>query len=131
MEFFTQAWVEGFAQKWNADTEMIKPLAEADFSGVIAFGYPGQETPSVLLDVVSGKVARAGLVNKVAQLPDIAWDLRALPEQWLMWRSKPLTLSGLGVAVQNGQLVFKAGDYRKMIRTPSLANPFLRFFNLL
>jgi len=131
MEFFTQAWVEGFAQKWNADTEMVKPLAEADFSGVIAFGYPGQETPSVLLDVVSGKVARAGLVNKVAQLPDIDWDLRALPEQWLMWRSKPLTLSGLGVAVQNGQLIFKAGDYRKMIRTPSLANPFLRFFILL
>ncbi len=131
MEFFTQAWVEGFAQKWNADAEMVKPLAEIDFSAVIAFGYPGQETPSVLLDVVKGKVERAGLVNKVAQLPDINWDLRALPEQWLMWRSKPLTLSGLGVAVQNGQLVFKAGDYRKMIRTPSLANPFLRFFNLL
>jgi len=131
MEFFTQAWVEGFAQKWNADTEMVKPLAETDFSAVIAFGYPGQETPSVLLDVVKGKVERAGLVNKVAQLPDIDWDLRALPEQWLMWRTKPLTLSGLGVAVQNGQLVFKAGDYRKMIRTPSLANPFLRFFNLL
>jgi len=131
MEFFTQAWVEGFAQKWNADTEMVKPLAETGFSAVIAFGYPGQETPSVLLDVVKGKVERAGLVNKVAQLPDIDWDLRALPEQWLMWRTKPLTLSGLGVAVQNGQLVFKAGDYRKMIRTPSLANPFLRFFNLL
>jgi len=131
MEFFTQAWVEGFAQKWNADTEMVKPLAETGFSAVIAFGYPGQETPSVLLDVVKGKVERAGLVNKVAQLPDIDWDLRALPEQWLMWSTKPLTLSGLGVAVQNGQLVFKAGDYRKMIRTPSLANPFLRFFNLL
>jgi len=131
MEFFTQTWVESFAQKWNADTEMVKPLAETGFSAVIAFGYPGQETPSVLLDVVKGKVERAGLVNKVAQLPDIDWDLRALPEQWLMWRTKPLTLSGLGVAVQNGQLVFKAGDYRKMIRTPSLANPFLRFFNLL
>lgn len=131
MEFFTQAWIEGFAQKWNADTEMVKPLAETDFSAVIAFGYPGQDTPSVLLDIVKGKVERAGLVNKVAQLPDINWDLRALPEQWLMWRTKPLTLSGLGVAVQNGQLLFKAGDYRKMIRTPSLANPFLRFFNLL
>ncbi|MBT9612011.1 MAG: SCP-2 sterol transfer family protein [Burkholderiales bacterium] len=131
MEFFTQAWVEGFAQKWNADTQMVKPLAETSFSAVIAFGYPGQAMPSVLLDVVKGKVARAGLVNKVAQLPAIDWDLRALPEQWLMWRTKPLTLSSLGVAVQNGQLLFKTGDYRKMIRTPSLANPFLRFFNLL
>ncbi len=131
MEFFTQAWVEGFAQKWNADAEMVKPLAETGFCAVLAFGYPGQEAPSILLDVVNGKVERAGLVNKVAQLPVIDWDLRALPEQWLMWRTKPLTLSGLGVAVQNGQLQFKAGDYRKMIRTPSLANPFLRFFNLL
>lgn len=131
MEFFTQSWVESFAQKWNADTEMVKPLAEADFCAVIAFGYPGQAEPSVMLEVVNGKVERAGLVNKVAQLPAIDWDLRALPEQWLMWHSKPLTLSGLGVAVQNGQLLFKAGDYRKMIRTPSLASPFLRFFNLL
>lgn len=131
MDFFTQAWVEGFAQKWNADSEMVRPLAEAGFCAVIAFGYPGQEAPSVLLDVVKGKVKRAGLVNKVAQLPAIDWDLRALPEQWLMWRTKPLTLSSLGVAVQNGQLQFKAGDYRKMIRTPNLANPFLRFFNLL
>ncbi|MDP1680372.1 MAG: hypothetical protein Q8L39_01165 [Burkholderiales bacterium] len=131
MEFFTQAWVEGFAQKWNADTEMVRPLAEIGFCAVLAFGYPGQEAPSILLDVVNGKVERAGLVNKVAQLPAIDWDLRALPEQWLIWRSKPLTLSSLGVAVQNGQLLFKAGDYRKMIRTPSLASPFLRFFNLL
>ena len=131
MEFFTQAWVENFAQKWNADTEMIEPLAEAGFSAVIAFGYPGQAQPSVMLEIANGKVAYAGIVNKVAQPPKIDWDLRALPEQWLMWHSKPLTLSSLGVAVQNGQLQFKAGDYRKMIRTPSLANPFLRFFNLL
>ena len=129
MEFFTQAWVENLAQKWNADAEMIKPLA--DFSAVIAFGYPGEAQPSVMLKVVNGKVARAGLVNKVAQVPPLDWDLRALPEQWLMWRTKPLNLSNLGVAVQNGLLTFKAGDYRKMIRTPSLANPFLRFFNLL
>lgn len=131
MEFFTQAWVEGFAKKWNADTEMVQPLAEVGFSGVIAFGYPNSATPSVLLEVVNGKVAHAGLVNKVAQLPEIAWDLRATPEQWLMWRTNPITLSNLGVAVQNGQLSFKAGDYRKMIRTPSLASPFLRFFKIL
>lgn len=131
MEFFTKSWVESFARKWNADAEMVKPLADIGFNAVIAFGYPNSDTPSVLIEVADGKAVRAGLVNKVAQLPDIDWDLRALPEQWTMWQSKPLTLSGLGVAVQNGQLVFKAGDYRKMIRTPSLANPFLRFFKIL
>ena len=131
MEFFTQSWVEGFARKWNADAEMVKPLAESGFSAMIAFGYPAQVAPSVLLYIVNGKVKRAGLVNKVAQLPAIDWDLRALPEQWVMWQSKPLTLSTLGVAVQNQQLQFRAGDYRKMIRTPGLANPFLRFFKIL
>ena len=62
MDFFTQDWVEGFSRKWNADTEMVKPLAEADFNAVVAFGYPGQATPSVLLEVVQGKVERAGLL---------------------------------------------------------------------
>jgi len=131
MEFFTRQWVESFAQKWNRDSEMTDPLAQIAFSAILGFGYPGQEDPSVLLEIKNGKVAHAGLFNKVAKTPAIDWDLRALPEQWLMWRSKPLTLSSLGVAVQNQQLQFKAGDYRKMIRTPGLAAPFLRFFNLL
>ena len=131
MEFFTQEWVEALAKKWNADSEMVQPLVEADFSALIAFGYPAEAQPRVMLKVVNGKVTRAGLVSKAVQLSALDWDLRALPEQWLMWRTKPLTLSNLGVAVQNGLVTFKAGDYRKMIRTPSLANPFLRFFNLL
>lgn len=131
MDFFTRQWVEEFARKWNRDGDMTGPLAQIGFNAIVAFGYPGQEEPSVLLEVKDGKVAHAGLFNKVAQAPAIDWDLRALPEQWVSWQSKPLTLSTLGVAVQNQQLQFKAGDYRKMIRTPGLAGPFLRFFNLL
>ena len=131
MEFFTHEWVEGFARKWNSDAEMVDPLAQIEFSAIIALGYPNSETPSALFKVSHGKIKRAGLYNKAAQLPAIDWDLRALPEQWTLWQTKPLTLSSLGVAVQNEQLQFKVGDYRKMIRTPNLANPFLRFFKLL
>lgn len=131
MEFFTRKWVESFAQKWNRDTAMTEPLAQIDFSAIIAFGYPNRELPSVLLEVSNGKIKRAGLYNPVTKMPAIDWDLRALPEQWVMWQSKPLTLLTLGVAVQNQQLQFKIGDYRKMIRTPGLAHPFLRFFQLL
>ena len=131
MEFFTRQWVESFAQKWNRDTAMTEPLAQIDFSAIIAFGYPSSDLPCVLLEVNNGKIKRAGLYNPVAKMPAIDWDLRALPEQWVMWQSKPLTLLTLGVAVQNQQLQFKTGDYRKMIRTPGLANPFLRFFQLL
>ena len=130
MEFFTRDWVEAFTQKWNADTQMTEPLAAIDFNAVIAFGYPNQALPSALFEVKDGRIMRAGLAGKGA-LPHIHWDLRALPEQWAMWRGKPLTVSGLGVAVQNGLLSFERGDYRKMIRTPQLAGPFLRFFNLL
>lgn len=131
MEFFTRQWLAAFVRRWNDDAEMTGPLAQIEFSAMIAFGYPKQEPPSVLFEIKNGKVARAGLYSQAAKLPAIDWDLRALPEQWAMWQSKPLTLSGLGVAVQNGQLQFKIGDYRKMIRTPGLAKPFLRFFYLL
>ena len=131
MEFFTRAWVESFAQKWNHDPEMTGPLAEIGFTAVVAFGYPNDADPSIMLEVKNGKVARAGLFNKVAQTPTIDWDLRALPEQWVMWQSKPLTLSSISIAVQNQQLLFKTGDYRKMIRTSALANPFFRFFKIL
>jgi hypothetical protein len=131
MDFFTRQWVEAFAQKWNRDSEMTGPLEQIGFNAIVAFGYPGHEDPSVLLEVKNGRVAHAGLFNKATQMPAIDWDLRALPEQWVMWQSKPLTLSTLGIAVQNQQLQFKAGDYRKMIRTPGLASPFLRFFYLL
>ena len=131
MEFFTRQWVEAFAQKWNRDSEMIVPLAQIGFNAIIAFGYPNREEPSVLLEVKNGKVEHAGLFNKATQMPVTDWDLRALPEQWVAWQSKPLTLSTLGLAVQNQQLLFKAGDYRKMMRTPGLASPFLRFFYLL
>ena len=131
MEFFTRAWVESFARKWNLDAEMTGPLAEIGFTAVVAFGYPNDADPSIMLEVKNGKVARAGLFNKVAQTPTIDWDLRALPEQWVMWQSKPLTLSSISIAVQNQQLLFKTGDYRKMIRTSALANPFFRFFKIL
>jgi hypothetical protein len=131
MEFFTQTWVEAFARKWNSDAEMVDPLAQIAFNAIVALGYPNAETPSVLFEVENGKIRRAGLYNRVAKLPSINWDLRALPEQWTMWQSKPLALSGLSVEVQNEQLQFKVGDYRKLIRTPNLANPFLRFFKLL
>jgi len=131
MEFFTHEWVETFARKWNSDAEMVDPLAQIEFSAMVAFGYSNLDIPSVLFEVNHGEIKRAGLYHKVAKLPVIDWDLRALPEQWTMWQTKPLTLSSLSIAVQNGQLQFKAGDYRKMIRTPNLANPFLRFFKLL
>lgn len=131
MEFFTRRWVESFARKWNQDTEMTEPLAEIGFTAIVGFGYPNHPNPSVLLAVNNGKVTRAGLFNTVSRPLAVDWDLRALPEQWMMWQAKPLTLATVSIAVQNQQLQFEVGDYRKMIRTRSLANPFFRFFRII
>lgn len=131
MEFFTRQWVEAFAHKWNQDPDLRLPLAQIEFSAVVALGYTQLDPPSVLLEVQLGKIVRAGLYNRVAQLPLISWDLRASAEQWVLWQRTPLTLSTLSLAVQNQLLVFKLGNYRTLMRTPGLAQPFLRFFKIL
>ena len=124
---FTQAWVESVANKWNADPEMVLPLREAHFEAIVALGLTTQEDPSVLLEIKGGKVLHAGEFNP-ARGAKSDWDLRAAADQWQMWQKEGLQLASLGVAVATRKLQFKAGDYRKMIRTPSLASPFLRFF---
>jgi hypothetical protein len=129
-DIFTREWIESFANKWNADNEMVVPLFTHGFSAVIALGYAAHEDPSVLIEVENGRVARAGLYH-AATTPTVDWDLRATPAQWAAWKKKPLEIMGVSVAVNSGQLQFKAGDYRKLMRTPDLAKAFLRFFTLL
>ena len=106
---------------------MVIPLAAANFNAILALGLSMQADPSVLLEIRDGKVLHAGSFIPGGDVT-LDWDLRANPEQWQKWQKEGLQLSGLGVAVATGKLQFKAGDYRKMIRTPSLAGPFLRFF---
>lgn len=127
---FSREWVERFASQWNANTDMIEPLAAANFDSVIAFGFTGEINPAVLVEVKNGRVEKAGLYNLVNS-PVANWDLRAAPEQWAKWKQEGLGIAGLGVAVASGNLQFKSGDYRRMIRTPQLAGPFLKFFTLL
>lgn len=127
---FSKEWVERFANQWNANTDMIEPLAAANFDSIIAFGFASEANPAVLVEVKNGKVEKAGLYN-AANSPVVNWDVRAAPEQWEKWKKEGLGIAGLGLAVASGHLQFKNGDYRKMIRTPQLAGPFLKFFTLL
>ena len=129
-DMFTREWVESFASRWNSDNEMVIPLFTQGFSAVIALGYPTQADPAVLLEVENGRVSRAGLYQ-AATCPPIDWDLRASPGQWAAWKEKPLEITGVSVAVNKGLLEFRAGEYRKLMRTPDLAKAFLRFFALL
>lgn len=127
---FSREWVERFANQWNANSDMVEPLAAASFDSIIAFGFADEINPAVVVEVKNGKIEKARLHN-AANSPAANWDLRAEPEQWAKWKKEGLGIAGLGVAVARGQLQFKSGDYRKMIRTPQLAGPFLKFFTLL
>jgi hypothetical protein len=127
---FSRQWVERFAAQWNASMDMVAPLSAANFNSVIAFGFCDETNPAVVLEVKNGKVAKAG-VFIAASSPTPDWDLRASAENWAKWKKEGMGIAGLGVAVATRQLEFRAGDYRKMIRTPRLAGPFLKFFTLL
>ncbi len=127
---FSQEWAERFAHRWNDTNDMVDPLAAAHFDSIIAFGFINEINPVVTLEVRNGKIEQAGLFNATSS-PVANWDLRAAPEQWAKWKKEGLGIAGLGVAVASGQLHFRNGDYRKMIRTPQLAGPFLKFFTLL
>lgn len=128
-KIFERDWVKGFAKRWNSTPEMILPLGEAKFCSTIGFGYKDDAAPRAIFRIVNGRVAHAAVHDGSEQQFD--WDLRAQPEQWEKWRTDPLTIIGLGVAVTQGTLLFKKGDYRRMIRQMHLAKPFMHFFTIL
>jgi hypothetical protein len=129
-DFFSHGWVESFANRWNANAEMVEPLSAAGFDAIIALGFASETDPSVMLEIKQGKVEKAGVYNPVNS-PDATWDMRATPAAWEKWKKNGLGISGLGVAVATGQIQFRTGDYRRMIRNPQLAMPFMNFFSIL
>ncbi|NOT17827.1 MAG: SCP-2 sterol transfer family protein [Sulfuriferula sp.] len=127
---FSEDWGARFSKKWNSSDEIVTQLAAADFDAVVAFGYLDAPNPSVFIHIQQGRItATTPYAHAPATTAD--WDLRAKPEQWLKWRGNGPGITGLGVAVASRQLQFVTGDYRRMIRQPLLAGPFLKFFAFL
>ena len=127
---FSEAWAKRFSNKWNDNTEMVEQLAAANFDSVIAFGYLDHPIPAVLIEITRGRITNTRPYEADSSLTP-EWDLRAKPEQWEKWRGNGPGITGLGVAVTSRQLQFVVGDYRRMIRQPLLAGPFLKFFSFL
>lgn len=123
-QLFSDAWMKQFAKAWNNDPKMVMPLANAQFSSNVAYGFTGEEKPRGIIVIKNGKVEHAGLY---ADEP-LNWDLRASFENWRIWLESGFGLSRLGPAVAMGKLKFVTGDYRKMIRNPATSAPFLRHF---
>ena len=126
-KLFSEEWMASFAELWNKDDEMVKNLNEAGFSATIGFGCKGDATPRGVVEVSNGRVAYAGDY----QNHTLDWDMRAEPEDWKAWITGGFGLDKLGVSVSSGKLEFAEGDYRRMIRNPNLAKPFLRHFDLM
>ena len=121
---FSEAWMKQFAKAWNSEKKMVVPLGNINFSSNIGYGFDGNDNPSGVLIVEKGKVVRSGTYSN----EELNWYLRATQENWRIWIESGFGLSRLGPAVTMGKLKFVIGDYRKMIRSPSMSAPFLRHF---
>ena len=113
--------------KWNSDPKVLEPLKKAGFTANIGYGFKGESQPRGVLVIVDGVVVRAGSYTS----EPLDWDLRAKPDSWKLWMETGFGLTRLGPAVATRALEFVAGNYRQMIRNPSLSHPFLHHFNLM
>ncbi len=123
-ELFSEEWMKSFAEQWNADPELAGALEKIGFNSVIAYGFDGEDKPRGYIKVENGKVVEAGAYTD----QELNWDLRASPDQWQKWISKPPGMMGLGMAYTSRKLKFNVGDYSSMIKDPRMAGPFIHSF---
>ena len=126
-ELFSNEWINELKDAWNADEEVSGKLAEIGFNSVITCGYKSDAEPACVFNVENGQATSAGLYN--GESAD--WDMRASKEDWMKWVAKPLGMTGMGMAFTTGKLKFEKGDFKQMIKTPSMAGPFVKSFSLM
>jgi len=127
MELFDNEWMNKYKDVWNAAPEVSGELAKVGFTTTIGVGYQDQPTAHAYIKVENGVVVHAGLHDGTA----LDWDMRAKKEQWEKWMNDPPGMMGLGSAVTFGKMKFASGDYGAMIKSPSLAGPFIKSFALM
>lgn len=126
-ELFSESWMNALKEKWNKDSSVFEPLQKAGFDAKIAYGFKGEDAPRGLIVIDKGMVSAAGAYDG----EELDWDLRASPENWKLWLETGFGLTRLGPAVALKKLQFAVGNYRQMIRNPSLSHPFLQHFDLM
>lgn len=123
-ELFSPEWFENFKNAWNAEPGLSDELAKLNFTSNIGYGFDGEDNPRGVVLVVNGKAAAAGPFGGET----LNWDLRASPEHWNKWISKPPGMMALGMAYTSRKLKFKVGDYGAMVKDPRMAGPFVKSF---
>ncbi|MEA3302390.1 MAG: SCP-2 sterol transfer family protein [Pseudomonadota bacterium] len=124
---FSDEWMKGFMEQWNAESTLSDALAEISFNSVIGYGVPEDGQPRGVLVVENGKAVSAGAYNG----EELNWDIRASDAQWQKWISKPPGMMGLGVAFTSGKMKFVVGDYGSMLKDPRMAKPFIKSFSVM
>jgi hypothetical protein len=124
---FSDEWMGGYKDAWNASEDVSGVLSRAGFNAVIGVGYPDDEAPAVVVTVEDGVMTGChGFDGDV-----LDWDLRAEKKLWEKWMDKGVGMMGLGAAVTTGNLKFRVGDYGAMIKEPSMTGPFVKSFGLM
>ena len=126
-ELFSDEWMKSFMEQWNAEPELSDALAQIGFNSVIGYGFPDGDKPVGVISIENGKAVAAGGYNGET----LSWDLRATPDQWQKWMSKPPGMMGLGTAFATGKIKFKVGDYGGMVKDPRMAGPFIKSFSVM
>ncbi len=126
-ELFTDAWINELKDAWNNDPDVSGKLAEIGFDSNIACGFRDEEKPRCIFVVEKGVAVSAGLYGGEA----VDWDMRATKDDWMKWVAKPLGMTGMGMAFTTGKLKFLKGDFKAMIKNPSMAGPFIKSFALM
>ncbi len=123
-ELFSDEWMNGFMEQWNAEPDLSDALAQINFNSVIGYGFHDDAQARGYIDVQNGKAVSAGAYDGQT----LNWDIRCSPEQWKKWMGSPPGMMGLGMAFTTGKMKFKVGDYGAMIKDPRMAGPFIKSF---
>ncbi len=126
-DIFSNEWMKGYMEQWNADTELCSALAQIGFGSVIGYGIDGEDQPRGQITVENGQAVSAGAYNGET----LNWDIRCAESQWQKWIAKPPGMMGLGMAFTSSKMKFKVGDYGSMLKDPRMAGPFIKTFSVM
>jgi len=127
IELFSDEWINKLKDLWNNDPEVSDKLAEINFCSTITCGFKNEDKPRCVFVIENGKSISAGLYNSESA----DWDMRADEKNWKKWAEKPLNMASMGFAFTTGKLKFEKGDFKAMIKNPSMAIPFVKSFGLM
>lgn len=126
-DIFTADWMVGFANAWNNESELAGALEKIGFNSNIGYGFDGDENPRGVLVIENGHAVSGAAYDG----QELSWDLRATPEVWQKWMTKPPGMMALGIAYTSRKLKFNLGDYAAMVKDPRMAGPFIKSFAIM